>query len=133
MIILDTNVISEPMKPRADPAVVRWLDAQDPDTLYLTAVNLAEVLIGIALLPAGKRKRGMEQAARSLQMKLFANRFLLFDREAAIAFSLLGSRAAAKGFPISTATARLRQSPRFMGSRSPRATPLRFSPPACPS
>ena len=103
MIILDTNVISEPLKPRADQAVIRWLDAQDPETLYLTAVNLAEVLIGIALLPAGKRKRGMELAARSLQMKLFAGRFLSFDREAAIAFSLLGSRAAAKGYPISVA------------------------------
>ena len=103
MIILDTNVISEPLKPRADPAVIRWLDAQDPNTLYLTAVNLAEVLIGIALLPAGKRKRGMELAARSLQMKLFAGRFLSFDRDAAIAFSLLGSRAAAKGYPISVA------------------------------
>jgi hypothetical protein len=102
MIILDTNVISEPLKLRADPVVIRWLDAQDPDTLYLTAVNLAEVLIGIALLPAGKRKRGMELAAQSLQLKLFANRLLSFDREAAIAFSLLGSRAAAKGYPIST-------------------------------
>lgn len=103
MIILDTNVISEPLKPRADPGVVRWLDAQDPDTLYLTAVNLSEVLIGIALLPTGKRKRGMELAAQSLQMKLFENRFLSFDREAAIAFALLGSRAAAKGYPISMA------------------------------
>jgi predicted nucleic acid-binding protein len=103
MIILDTNVISEPLKPRADQAVIRWLDAQDSDTLYLTSVNLAEVLIGIALLPAGNRKRGMELAARSLQMKLFANRFLSFDREAAIAFSLLGSRAATKGYPISVA------------------------------
>jgi predicted nucleic acid-binding protein len=103
MIILDTNVISEPLKPRADQAVVRWLDAQDPDTLYLIAVNLAEVLIGIALLPAGKRKRGMELAAQSLLAKLFANRFLSFDREAAIAFSLLGSRAAAKGYRISVA------------------------------
>ncbi len=103
MIILDTIVISEPLKPRADPAVIRWLDAQDPDSLYITAVNLAEVLIGIALLPAGKRKRGMELAARSLQVKLFASRFLSFDREAAIAFSLLGSRAAAKGYPISMA------------------------------
>lgn len=103
MIILDTNVISEPLKPRADPAVIQWLDAQDPGTLYLTAVNLAEVLIGIALLPVGKRKRGMELAAQSLLVKLFANRFLSFDREAAIAFSLLGSRAAAKGYPISVA------------------------------
>jgi predicted nucleic acid-binding protein len=103
VIILDTNVISEPLKPRADVAVIRWLDAQEPGTLYLTSVTLAEVLIGIALLPAGKRKRGMELAAQSLQLKLFANRFLSFETEAAIAFALLGSRAAAKGYPISTA------------------------------
>lgn len=103
MIVLDTNVISEPLRPRADPAVVRWLDAQDPETLYLTATALSELLIGIALLPAGKRKRGMELAMQSLQTRLFADRFLSFDREAAIAFALLGSRAATKGFSISVA------------------------------
>ena len=103
MIILDTNVIWEPLRPRAEPFVIRWLDAQEPETLYLTSVTLAEVLIGIALLPAGKRKRGMERAALALQAKLFAGRFLSFDREAAIAFALLGSRAAAKGFSISVA------------------------------
>jgi hypothetical protein len=103
MIVLDTNVISEPLKPRADPAVIRWLDSQAPETLYLTANALSEVLIGIALLPAGKRKRGMELAMQSLLAKLFAGRFLSFDREAAIAFALLGSRAAAKGYSISVA------------------------------
>src|ERR1017187_4972823 len=103
MIVLDTCVISEPLKPRADPAVIRWLDAQDPETLYLTATALSELLIGIALLPAGKRKRGMELAMQSLLTKLFAGRFLSFDREAAIAFALLGSRAAAKGYSISVA------------------------------
>jgi predicted nucleic acid-binding protein len=103
MIVLDTNVISEPLKPRADPRVIRWLDSQDPETLYLTATTLSEVLIGIALLPAGKRKRGMEQAMQTLLTKLFAGRFLSFDREAAIAFALLGSRAAAKGYSITVA------------------------------
>jgi predicted nucleic acid-binding protein len=103
MIVLDTNVISEPLKPLADPAVIQWLDAQDPETLYLTATALSEVLIGIPLLPTGKRKRGMEMAMQSLQTKLFAGRFLSFDREAAIAFALLGSRAAAKGYSISVA------------------------------
>jgi predicted nucleic acid-binding protein len=103
MIVLDTNVISEPMKPRADPAVIRWLDAQEPETLYLTATTLSEILIGIALLPAGKRKRGMEQVMQTLLTKLFAGRFLSFDREAAIAFALMGSRAAAKGYSISVA------------------------------
>jgi predicted nucleic acid-binding protein len=103
MIVLDTNVISEPLKPLADPAVLRWLDSQDPEMLYLTATNLAEILIGIALPPVGKRKRGMEQAIQSLLTKLFAGRILSFDREAAIAFALLGSRAAAKGYSISVA------------------------------
>jgi predicted nucleic acid-binding protein len=103
MIVLDTNVISEPLKPRADPAVIRWLDAQAPETLYLTATALSEILIGIALLPSGRRKRGMEQAMQSLLTKLFAGRFLSFDREAAAAFALLGSRAAAKGYAISVA------------------------------
>jgi hypothetical protein len=107
MIVLDTNVISEPLKPRADPAVIRWLDAQEPETLYLTATTLSEVLIGIALLPAGKRKRGMELAMQTLLTKLFAGRFLSFDREAAIAFALLGSRAAAKGYSISVANCQI--------------------------
>jgi len=103
MIVLDTNVISEPLEPLADPAVLRWLDSQAPETLYLTATNLSEILIGIALLPVGKRKRGMELAMQSLLTNLFAGRFLSFDREAAIAFALLGSRAAAKGYSISVA------------------------------
>jgi predicted nucleic acid-binding protein len=103
MIVLDTNVISEPLKPRADAGVIRWLDAQEPETLYLTATVLSELLIGIAILPAGKRKLGMEAELQSLLAKLFAGRFLSFDREAAIAFALLGSRAAAKGTSISVA------------------------------
>ncbi|MGO9318634.1 MAG: type II toxin-antitoxin system VapC family toxin [Terracidiphilus sp.] len=103
MIVLDTNVISEPLKALADSAVIRWLDSQVPETLYLTATNLAEILIGITLLPVGKRRRGMEVAMQTLLTKLFAGRFLSFDREAAIAFALLGSRAAAKGYSISVA------------------------------
>jgi predicted nucleic acid-binding protein len=101
MIVLDTNVISEPLKPFADQTVTQWLDKQDSESLYLAATVLSEVLIGIALLPAGKRKRGMELAVRALLIKLFGERFLPFDREAATAFALLGSRAAAKGYPIS--------------------------------
>jgi toxin FitB len=101
MIVLDTNVVSEPLKPFADDIVIQWLDAQDPESLYLTATVLSEVLIGIALLPAGKRKRGMELGMRALQAKLFQDRFLPFDREAATAFALLGSKAAAKGYSIS--------------------------------
>jgi len=101
MIVLDTNVISEPLKPRADPTVVRWLDETDPELMYLAATVLSEVLTGIALLPEGKRKRGMETATEVLQAKLFAGRFLPFDREAAVASASLSGRAAARGYSIS--------------------------------
>lgn len=56
MIILDTNVVSEPMKPAGDPAVRAWLDRQVAETLYLTATSLAELLVGLEILPDGKRK-----------------------------------------------------------------------------
>jgi predicted nucleic acid-binding protein len=103
MIVLDTNVISEPLKPRPDARVVAWLVAQDPETLYLTATSLSELLVGIEILPAGKRKRAMMAAVQQTLDRLFADRFLSFDREAAVAFALLGSRAAATGYSISTA------------------------------
>ncbi len=53
MIILDTNVVSEPLRPAPDARVMAWLDRQSPDTLYLTTVGLAEPGAGLAMLPAG--------------------------------------------------------------------------------
>lgn len=103
MIILDTNVISEPMKTEADPAVVAWLDRQPAETLYLTATNLSEVLTGIELLPVGRRKSGLSEAMQELLEMLFGARFLDFDREAAVAYATLVSRAMAKGLAISVA------------------------------
>ena len=55
MIVLDTNGISEPMKPHGNPTVQAWLDRQVAETLYLTATSLAELLAGIEILPYGKR------------------------------------------------------------------------------
>jgi predicted nucleic acid-binding protein len=103
MIVLDTNVISEPMKARADPAVTAWLDRQAAETLYLTATNLSEMLLGVELLPEGRRKRGMAAAMRELLAGLFGTRFLAFDREAAAAYAFLAARAAAKGFTMGVA------------------------------
>ena len=56
MIILDTHVVSEPLKPMPNAAVLKWLDAQDPQTLYMTSLNLAELLAGIELMPAGRKR-----------------------------------------------------------------------------
>ena len=103
MIVLDTNVISEPVKPLADPAVVAWLDRQPKETLYLCAPVLMEVLLGITLLPDGKRKRGMAAAVQALLANYFADRFLAFERQAAAVYARLASRSSARGYSISVA------------------------------
>ena len=71
MIILDTNVVSEPMKPNGNPAVRDWLDRQAAETLYLTATSLSELLVGIEMLPHGKRKEGLAAALNELLVSLF--------------------------------------------------------------
>jgi predicted nucleic acid-binding protein len=101
VIVLDTNVISEPVKPFADPVVAAWLDRQPKETLYLCAPVLMEVLLGITLLPDGKRKRGMATAVQALLAGYFADRFLAFEREAAVAYAALAGRASARGYSIS--------------------------------
>ena len=103
MIVLDTNVISEPVRPLADPAAVAWLDRQPKESLFLCAPALMEVLQGIALLPDGKRKKELAVAMHGLLTNFFADRFLAFEREAATAYASLISRAAARGIIVSVA------------------------------
>ena len=103
MIVLDTNVVSEPLRPSPDVATVVWLDSHPKESLYLCAPVLMEVLLGVALLPHGKRKIAMAAAVEELFASYFADRFLAFEREAAAAYALLASRASAKGFAISVA------------------------------
>lgn len=103
MIVLDTNVISEPVKPLADQAVVDWLDNQPKETLYLCAPVLMEVLLGIALLPGDKRKTAISTAVQVTLANYFADRFLAFEREAAVVYASLASRASQRGYSISTA------------------------------
>ncbi len=97
MIVLDTNVVSEPLRARPDAAVVQWLDAQDPRTLYLTAINVAELLAGVELLPAGRRKRTLKATLDERVFPLFAGRVLPFDEKAAFAFASLNAKAVASG------------------------------------
>lgn len=103
MIILDTNVVSEPLKPVPAPAVLSWLDAQSPQTLCLTSVTLAELLAGIAALPAGKRRRQLSSALTEKILPLFEGRVLAFDTSAAHAFAAVQTGATAAGNPISFA------------------------------
>ena len=57
MILLDTNIISEPLRPKPDSAVIAWLDRQPVETLYLSSITVAELRFGIAILPEGGKKR----------------------------------------------------------------------------
>ncbi|TCT02837.1 type II toxin-antitoxin system VapC family toxin [Aquabacter spiritensis] len=100
MILLDTNVISEAMKPIPDDAMRAWLDEQAAETLYLSSVTIAELLFGIGALPAGKRKDRLTEALDGV-MELFADRVLPFDIAAARHYAGLAvkARAAGKGFP----------------------------------
>lgn len=100
MIVLDTNVVSEAMKPAPDPAVRAWLNAQAAETLYLSSVTLAELLFGIQILPTGKRKEMLAQALDSL-MHLFQHRILPFDTDAARNYAKLAvmAKTAGRGFP----------------------------------
>ena len=92
MIILDTNVVSEPMKLAGSPAVLAWLDRQDPESLYLTATSLAELLFGIEILTDGRRKDGLRAALGDLISALFGSRILPFDEKAAKLYApLLGT------------------------------------------
>jgi predicted nucleic acid-binding protein len=100
MILLDTNVVSEAMKPKPNPAVRNWLDEQAAETLYLSSVTVAELMFGIGALPRGKRK---DKLAATLDgvLELFTTRVLPFDTEAARRYADLAvkARAAGKGFP----------------------------------
>ena len=100
MIILDTNVVSEAMKPEPHPAVRAWLNDQAAETLYLSSVTLAELLFGIAALPAGKRKGMLAQALDGL-MGLFRDRVLPFDTDAARRYAELAvmAKTGGRGFP----------------------------------
>lgn len=105
MIILDTNVVSEPLKPAPDAAVLAWLDAQSPATLCLTSITLAELLAGVAALPAGRRRNKLAQALSEQVLPLFEARVLAFDAQAAHAFGRVQAGAKAAGNAIGFADA----------------------------
>jgi toxin FitB len=100
MIVLDTNVVSEAMKPEPHPAVRAWLNDQAAETLYLSSVTLAELLFGIAALPAGHRKDMLAQALDGL-LELFRDRVLPFDTDAARCYAELAvtAKLGGRGFP----------------------------------
>jgi predicted nucleic acid-binding protein len=101
VIVLDTNVLSELLKPVPEPRVMAWLEARPRPSLFTTAITRGEILYGIRLLPDGQRRRGLWDAALAIFNEDFAGRVLSFDSDAADAYAEIGALRRAAGKPIS--------------------------------
>lgn len=103
MILLDTNVMSEPLRRAPEPRVIDWIDAQPMETLFLSAMTVAELRAGVALLPAGKRRSGLHENLEKRVLPLFAGRVLPFDISCTQAYAALMAKARSAGLAIATA------------------------------
>ena len=100
MIILDTNVLSALMRTTPDVAVVNWLDRQPADSVWVTSVAVFEARFGLALLPRGRRRLGLERAFEQVLNDDLANRILDFDAAAAAAAAQLAAERQRAGGPV---------------------------------
>lgn len=100
MIILDTNVISEAFRPSPDTQVGDWLRRQPKSQVFVTAVNRAELLTGLALMPDGKRKQLLAEAISTFFDDSLLTPVLAFDEEAALQYARIFSQRRKAGRPI---------------------------------
>jgi toxin FitB len=105
MIILDTNAVSEPLKPLPNAAYMAWLREQTPGTLFTTTVTVAEMLLGIEALPSGKRKEVIRRGVVEMAFPLFEDRILEFGQSDAAEFAKVVVRARRAGNNIEFADA----------------------------
>jgi predicted nucleic acid-binding protein len=103
MILLDTNVISEPLRRTPNAGVVAWIDEQPIETLYLAAVTVAELRFGVASMPAGKRRDTLRERLEKQVMPLFIGRVLPFNVGAAQLYAERMAAAQALGLTIAPA------------------------------
>lgn len=103
MILLDTNVVSEPLRQTPEARVIAWMDAQPMETLFLSVITVAELRAGLALLPAGKRRSGLQENLERRVLPLFAGRVLPFDMACTPAYAALMAKARVAGLAVATA------------------------------
>lgn len=97
MIVIDTNVLSEPLRPEPNANVLKWLDDQALESLFITATVLSEMLFGVERLPDGKRKERIRADTDTLIQSYFGARILPFDDNAARIFAVNIAHALANG------------------------------------
>jgi hypothetical protein len=103
MIVLDTNVVSEPLRQVPAAQVIEWIDAQPLETLFLSTITVAELRAGVALLPAGKKRTGLQDSLEKRLLPLFAGRVLPFDLACTQAYAALMAKARGAGLAVATA------------------------------
>lgn len=101
MILVDTNVVSEPLRRAPESRVVEWLDMQALETLYLSAITVAELRFGVHSLPAGRRRTRLQEDLERQVLPMFAGRVLAFDLAASQTYAELMAKARSDGRAIS--------------------------------
>lgn len=107
MIVLDTNVLSELMLPAPTPAVLDWVDAQQPSEVWITAVTAAELRAGVAVLPAGRRRSAVSRRVEQLLTRTFADAVLPFDVDATAHYAEVVAARRRAGRPVSALDAQI--------------------------
>ncbi len=102
-IVLDTNVLSELMKPQGSKIVKDWVAAQPRENLFTTSITQAEILYGIAIMPDGKRSKALKEFAQAMFVEDFAEQILFFDSTAALSFVEIAANRQKIGRPIAQA------------------------------
>lgn len=103
MILLDTNVVSELLRRAPEPRVIEWIDAQPLETVYLSAMTVAEMRASVAMLPAGKRHAALHESLEKQVLPMFVGRVLPFDQACTIAYAELLVKVSKAGSGIETA------------------------------
>jgi predicted nucleic acid-binding protein len=115
MILLDTNVLSELMRPVPEPQVIRWLDDKPEMEVWISAVTVAEIRFGLILLPEGRRKALLIDLAEQMFQEDFGEQCLPFDCDAAIEYAQIVAKKNQEGHPISVEDAQIAAVARISG------------------
>ncbi len=100
VIIIDTNVVSELLKPRPDASVEAWFESMRPDDLFITSIVVAELSFGAWLLPQGRRRKALHAAIATVFEESYRDRTLAFDVNTAVHYGDIRAKRQQIGRPI---------------------------------
>lgn len=115
MIVLDTNVVSELMRPSPSPAVESWIAGRQAASLFFSAVGEGELRFGLAIMPAGRRRDALASEIEAMLREDFTDRILPFDSEAARAYAVIAASRRVAGRPIAEADCQIAEIARSRG------------------